>query len=194
MKVNDLFLFDAIPGAAPEKEKFASAVYMYSAKLGILPDWLMVAMHFESKLNSKAQNPNSSGTGLIQFMDATARALGTSTAALYQMPAVDQLYYVYKYLQPYAGRLKSLGDVYLAIFYPAAIGKPASYILPVSERTVQINKVLDRNHDNKLSRAEIENVIYSYFESLKKKFPYIGQTMAIISTLLIFAALIKFTT
>jgi len=194
MKTTDLFLFDAIPGTAPEKEKFASAVFMYSAKLGILPEWLMTAMHFESRLNSKAKNPNSSATGLIQFMDATARSLGTSTAALYQMPAVDQLYYVYKYLQPYAGKLKSLGDVYLAIFYPAAIGKASNYILPVNEKTVQINRVLDKNQDNKLSRGEIEAVIYSHFEALKKKFPYIGQTMAIISTLLIFAALIKLTT
>lgn len=191
MKQSDLFLFDAIPGTAPEKVKFADAVFAYSAKLGILPEWLMTAMHFESKLNPKAQNPGSSATGLIQFMQATATELGTTIDALYNMPAVNQLYYVYKYLSRYAGKLKSLGDVYLAIFYPKAIGKDRNYILPVSERTVQLNKVLDKNKDKKLSRGEIESVIYNYFEALKKKYPYTNQLIITVSSLLIFAALVK---
>ncbi|AXH73889.1 MAG: hypothetical protein [Bacteriophage sp.] len=189
MKTEDLFLYDAIQG---NKKPFADAVYAASAKLGILPEWLMTAMHFESKLNPKARNPGSSATGLIQFMDATARDLGTTTDQLYNMPGEIQMNYVYKYLSRYAGKMKSLGDVYLAIFYPSALGKGPGYILPLSERTVQLNKALDANKDNKLSAGEITSVIYNYFNKLKTKYPYTGQTLAIISSLLIFAALVKF--
>jgi hypothetical protein len=191
MKTTDLFLYEAIPGDEAEKKEFGNDVFKYSAKLGILPEWLMVAMYFESKLNSKARNPNSSATGLIQFMEATAKGLGTSTEKLYFMPQITQLSYVYKYLNRYAGKMKSLGDVYLAIFYPAAVGKSDDYILPLSENSVNLNKVLDKNKDHKLTKKEITEVIYSYFEFLKKKFKYIGASIGVITLFIIGASILK---
>lgn len=191
MKTTDLFLYQAIPGDEAEKKEFANNVFKYSAKLGILPEWLMIAMYFESRLNSRARNPNSSATGLIQFMEATALALGTTTDKLYFMHQTTQLDYVYKYLSRYAGKMKSLGDVYLAVFYPAAVGKTDAYILPLSENSVNLNKILDKNKDHKLTKKEITEVIYSYFEFLKKKFKYTGSYIGVIALLVVGASILK---
>lgn len=94
----------------------------------------MACMAFETGPKSRflpnARNAaGSSGTGLIQFMAATAKSLGTTTAALAAMSAVEQLDWVEKYFQPYKGKLKTLDDLYMAILWPAAVGKELDYVL-----------------------------------------------------------------
>jgi Transglycosylase SLT domain len=170
-----LFLIDQVKRS--NLIAFENKVNEIAARLGILPEWLMIAMHFESKLDPSKKNPGSSATGLIQFMSATAKNLGTTVEALQNMPGEAQLNYVYAYLKPYAGRIKSLGDLYLAIFYPSALGRGPDYILPLSTNTVRLNKVLDSNADDKLSAGEITAVIYRYFTALKKKYNYIQENI-----------------
>jgi hypothetical protein len=97
------------------------------------PNWIMTVMNAESKLNPQAVNPLGGATGLIQFMPDTAIGLGTTTAALKQMNALQQLDYVEKYFQPYAGRLNSYYDVYSVVFFPAIIGKPDDWTLQTSK-------------------------------------------------------------
>jgi hypothetical protein len=91
----------------------------------------MAAMAFETARTFRPdiKNPLSKATGLIQFMPRTAKSLQTSTAALARMSAVRQLDYVEAYFTPFAGRLKDLSDVYMAILWPAAVGKPVSFTL-----------------------------------------------------------------
>lgn len=89
-------------------------------------DWLMACMAWESGETFSASIRNGAGSGavgLIQFMPRTALALGTSTEALARLTPEDQLNYVYKYFLPYKGRIQSLADMYMAILWPAAIGK-----------------------------------------------------------------------
>jgi len=124
------------------------------------PSDLMACIAWESgrSFSPKIYNGAGSGAvGLIQFMPATARGLGTTTTALAAMTAEDQLDYVHKYFQPYKGRLKNLGDLYMAILWPAAIGKPDSYVLwDASSRptTYRQNIGLDVNKDGAITRAE----------------------------------------
>ncbi len=95
--------------------------------------------------------------GLIQFMPKTAISLGTTTAALAKMTAEDQLNYVYKYFRPYKGRLRNLGDIYMAILWPAGVGKSDSYVLWNRETrptTYLQNRGLDVNKDGVITRAE----------------------------------------
>ena len=120
------------------REQFLGKVKNISEKLGIDPNWLMYVMWFESGLNHRAQNATSGATGLIQFMPATAAHLGTTTADLLQMSNVEQLDYVYQYLRPYRGDMESLVDVYLAVFFPAAIGKPGEYVFKTSSLSASI--------------------------------------------------------
>ena len=165
----NLFLYDQIPA---NKTAFANKVVEISKLLGINPDWLMLVMYFESKLNSKAKNPGSSATGLIQFLEATAKELGTTTAKLAAMTNVQQLDFVYRYLVRYQSKLKSVQDVYLAVFYPAAMGKDLTYIFPFSPRTVELNKIFDQDGNKQISVGEIRNLIVKYGNELANKFNY----------------------
>jgi hypothetical protein len=90
---------------------------------------LIAIMNHESGLNPAAVNPSSGATGLIQFMPATARGLGTSTAALRKMSATQQLDYVEKYYKNIKGKAKDVGDLYMYTFLPAAVGKPNNFVI-----------------------------------------------------------------
>lgn len=117
----------------------------------------MACMAFESaySFDPAKRNPGSSATGLIQFMAATAKGLGTTTEALAAMTAVEQLDYVRLYFKPYAGRMWDLADVYMAILYPRAIGKPSDFALFVDPaKTYQPNSGLDADKDKVVTKKE----------------------------------------
>jgi len=104
-------------------QAFIEKVVSISEKLKIQPDWLMKVMYKETggTFSPSIRNPKSTATGLIQFLEGTAKKLGTSTAKLAKMNAIEQLTYVYKYLSNFAGKMRSYADVYLAVFYPSAL-------------------------------------------------------------------------
>lgn len=142
-------------------------------------DDLMACMAWESNntFSPSVRNMAGSGaTGLIQFMPSTALAFFHSAAEIKAMSAAekaakgrqatdrlaaltaeDQLNYVYKYFRPFKGRLRNLGDVYMAILWPAGVGQPDSFVLwdketrPVHYRQ---NAGLDINKDGSITRAE----------------------------------------
>lgn len=79
----------------------------------------------ESGGNADAKNPQSSATGLIQFLEGTAQSLGTSTEELRKMSAAEQVPFVIKYLSGKGLTAESdQGDYYVAIAAPAFVGKP----------------------------------------------------------------------
>ncbi|MCL2328304.1 MAG: lytic transglycosylase domain-containing protein [Bacteroidetes bacterium] len=124
------------------KEAFLQKVKQISQNLGIQPDWLMAVMAIESGINHRAVNKTSGATGLIQFMPSTAIGLGTTTDALRAMSNVQQLSYVEKYLMPFKGKMNRFTDVYLAVFYPAAMGKPDSYVIGAAgSKVAEQNKI-----------------------------------------------------
>jgi soluble lytic murein transglycosylase-like protein len=139
---------------------FRDQVRAIAADLGCEPDDLMTCMAWESgrTFSPSVRNMAGSGaTGLIQFMPATARALGTTTDRLAALTAEQQLDYVADYFRPYRGRLRSLGDVYMAILWPAGVGKPDSFVLwdrATRPTTYRQNIGLDVNRDGAITRAE----------------------------------------
>ncbi len=144
-------------------EDFKNKVIEISARLGVNPNWLMAIMKFESGLSHTIVNPTGGATGLIQFMPATARYLGTSTSELRKMTAVEQLEYVYKYYKPYKSKLKSFVDMYLTTFMPISVGKPLNWVFETNRLSKEIiakqNPVFDLNKDRKLTIAEVEKVM-----------------------------------
>lgn len=142
---------------APE---FRAKVRYISARLGCDPSDLMACMAWESgrSFDSAKKNMAGSGaTGLIQFMPATARALGTSVEALAKLNAVQQLDWVEKYFQPYKGKLRDLSDLYMAILWPKAVGQPLEYVLwdqASKPTTFRQNAGLDINRDGRITKAE----------------------------------------
>lgn len=143
--------------------EFRTRVLHMALRLNIDPSWIMACMYFESKLNPQAINPYSGATGLIQFMPSTAIEIHTTVDALYKMSAVEQLDYVERYLtrwlRDYAQ--PTLADVYMAIFWPRAIGKPGDYQI-VSDQTSQVyvqNKGLDLNQDGTITKDEAASYV-----------------------------------
>ncbi len=139
---------------------FRERVLWIADNLGCSANDLMACMAWESGETFRADIKNAAGsgaTGLIQFMPSTARALGTTTAKLAALSPEDQLNYVYKYFQPYAGRLNNLGDIYMAILWPKGVGKPDHYVLfdrSKTPTTFRQNAGLDVNKDGLVTRAE----------------------------------------
>jgi hypothetical protein len=83
----------------------------------------------ESYWRPDATNMATGATGLIQFMPDTARKLGTSVDDLRAMTRAQQTGYIRKFYAPHAGRIRRPGDVYLATFYPAALGWDDSAVI-----------------------------------------------------------------
>jgi Transglycosylase SLT domain len=152
---------------------FKEKVIAISAKLGIDPNHLMAAMAFESARTFRADivNPGSGATGLIQFMPSTAKSLGTTTAKLRKMTAVKQLDYVEAYFSPYRGKLRDLDDLYMAILWPRAVAKPASYVLFVNPQApYKANRGLDANNDGAVTKAEAANRVRQHLiEGLRQE-------------------------
>lgn len=122
-----------------------------------LANGIMAAMHFETGGRFSSTVLNAAGShaiGLIQFMPRTAEDLGTSTAELAGMTAVQQLDYVEKYFRPYAHRIASLSDLYMAILLPSAIGKPDDAVLFSEGAAYRQNAALDRNTDGRITKGE----------------------------------------
>lgn len=168
--------------SAKQTPQFVSRVKEIVAALGMPStgvDDLMACMAWESGESFSAAIVNKAGsgaTGLIQFMPGTAIVYFNSAAEIAKMSEiqkkeaglkacrtlaamsdVQQLDYVLKYFQPYKGRLKNLGDLYMSILWPLGIGKDDSYVLWTAEgrpTTFRQNSGLDVNGDKAITRAE----------------------------------------
>jgi len=141
--------------------EFLNKVAEISNELEIDPDNLMAVMIYESWCNPALKNSaGSSGTGLIQFMSPTAKELGTTIEELAQMSAVDQLDYVYKHYEPFKGKMKDLGDVYMVTLYQEAVGEDNDYAVFIKgDKNYGSNDGLDYNHDGIVTREEAINAV-----------------------------------
>ena len=149
-----------VPEDVRQDTGFMSSVGRVSGNLGIPQEDLLRAMHFETggTFSPSIKNPTGSATGLIQFIESTAKSLGTSTAALAKMSREEQMGYVEKYLSPYKGRMKDFGDIYMAIHLPVAVGKSDDYVIYDNEslrtKAYKQNRGLDTNNDGKVTKGE----------------------------------------
>jgi len=127
--------------------------------------WLMACMAFETGETFSPAELNRAGsgaTGLIQFMPATAKDLGTTTEALAKMSAVRQLDYVLAYFKRYAPRIKTLSDLYMAILYPKAIGLAEDAPLFVEGKFgYRQNAPLDRDSNGIITKEEATYFVLS---------------------------------
>jgi len=135
---------------------FREKVVEICDSLRINPSFLMACMAFETgcRFSASIRNPISDATGLIQFMPKTAKALGTTIDALAVMSAEEQLDYVKDYFSPYAGRLSTLEDVYMAILWPKAVGQSDDYVLFRKGEPAYKSNPLDINFDGAVTKAE----------------------------------------
>jgi len=142
-------------------QSFINEAVAISQRLQINPNWLMAVMELETAGTFNPAITNKLGyTGLIQFGGPAAKDIGTTTLYLRALNGVQQLEYVEKYLSKYKGKMNSLEDTYLAVFFPAAIGRPQGWVLQTSrltpERIAKWNPLFDVNKDNTIQVWEIK--------------------------------------
>lgn len=135
--------------------EFVKKTIEIANELQMNPDDLFAVMAFESWFDPKAKNPVSTATGLIQFMEVTAKSLNTSTEELANMSNIDQLDYVYKYYEPYTGKINDIYDAYMVTFCPKGVGKTNDYVLyEDGQKGYTKNARLDYNGDGKITKEE----------------------------------------
>lgn len=148
---------------------FYNKVVAIAKRLNCDSNDLMALMNAESGINPKAKNRESSATGLIQFIESTAKELGTSTAELKKMSAEEQLVYVEKYLQnaKKKANLKdndkvTAGTLYAMVFLPSRASQ--NIIAESHENYYQAgdNENLDLNKDGKITKNELGQRIKNF--------------------------------
>lgn len=153
-------------------EQDALKVQSIAAQLQTNPDWIMAVINAETigTFDPSVQNTtyplyNGPATGIFQFTPDTAISLGTTIDKLKGMTFSQQLDYVYKLLHPYIGKLNSYFDVYMAVFFPAAIGKPDDWIIEtkkISRTSVaRQNPSIDMNKNGMITVAEFKEYLYN---------------------------------
>jgi Transglycosylase SLT domain len=164
-----LLFLEKVPG---DSAAFAKGVKALASKYRINPNWLMALMNSESAGTFRADERNSlsGATGLIQFMPKTARDLGTTTDYLASLTNVQQLAWVDKYIaytMKYLGisKIKDYDDLYLLIFWPAAVGQKDNYVIAKPDTiTYRQNKGVDikGNKDGTLTVSDFKSFIRTY--------------------------------
>lgn len=147
----------------PKETTFLPKLKEICSWLGVDVDSMLAVMFSESRIKPEAHNKKSGASGLIQFMPATAKGLGTTTTAIRQMTGTAQLDYVKKYFAPYKDKMKSIHDLYAVVFFPVMVGKSASYILQTknlsAETIAKANPIFDINKNLQITKAEFNKYI-----------------------------------
>lgn len=156
-----------IPDNVKADTHFMNGIKNIAAKYKIKENDLLRIISFETggTFNPAQRNGAGSGaTGLIQFMPSTAQGLGTTTAALAKMSRTEQLQYVDKYLSTKGIEGGSYNDLYMAVLFPAAVGKSDDFVLFGDGATTSgygagsnaywQNSGLDTNKDGKVTKSE----------------------------------------
>lgn len=161
-------------------------------RLAIEPDWLACVVSFETAGTFSPAQRNGwavidaqrkgqkywGAIGLIQFMPSTMCALlgipntpenqHVAIEKFESMTVLEQLPYVERYLAPYKGRMKSLEDTYLAVFYPAAIGQPDGWVVASKDGSTLSNR--PTSSDKERGRAQSVYRQNAGFDARKRGF------------------------
>lgn len=148
---------------------FRARVFQMCENLGWPPgyaSWVMACIAWESgeTFSPKVKNMAGSGaTGLIQFMPATARDMGTTVEALAQLTAVEQLDYVERYFKPYAKKIKDLPSMYMAILMPKYVSYDCNAVIFSGGIAYRQNAGLDINKDGMVTKGEAASKVQAKF-------------------------------
>lgn len=160
-KRSNLYLIDQADAYVYDLKAFEKKIRKVSKRLDVPAEWLMSVIHSESRFDASVANFKGSGAvGLIQFMPATAKDYNVSTERLRNMNHVEQLDFVYQYLNVQKkryGNYESLTDMYLAILYPKAMGEDFCYTLYAKpSKAYKMNSGLDEDKDGRVTVSDID--------------------------------------
>jgi len=130
-----LVYIDKIPQL--NRNAFEKKVIEVANYLEINPNWLMILMNFETAGQMKPTTTNSKGcVGFIQFCsdglyngESAKKILGKwhTLQAIKNSGYVGQMNYVRDFFVPYKDKIETIYDLYVALFYPYALGRGDSF-------------------------------------------------------------------
>lgn len=131
-----------------------------SLERGLDPGLVAAVMSFETggTFDPTTRNPHSAAVGLIQWTKKGAKSQGYDREQIARLSDFRQLDLALAWFarEHRGGRLVRPVDYYLAVFWPEAIGLPASAtIIEFPSKAYEQNKGLDVNDDGKISVGEI---------------------------------------
>jgi len=153
-----------VPGIEKMPPEFLRVLAFIAEKNGFDVDGIAAVISHESRFDPRAKSPNSTATGLIQFIESTARSLGTSTADILGMTATQQLILVERYFQRFMPQRPGRPEDYILATYGRVdgIGKPDDYPLdrrdsedPAEARRYAVNSALDRGGDGIITVGDL---------------------------------------
>lgn len=142
-------------------------------------NWLLAVFYFESGRTFNTAVTNSIGSvGLIQFTrDKAGVNYKTIAGKRYPLDDIkkmswnDQLDLVLAYYKEAIGSkvISSFEDLYLATFFPAAVGKTDSYVLQTKSLSASLiakqNPAFDTNKDRQITKGEVQQYFKKLYES-----------------------------
>ena len=165
------FEYNAVQNvSAMADNTFTQSAEQVAANLNIPVNWMYAVMDTESGFDPQIRNQeyvragreDDAAIGIIKFMPATAEALGTTVDELKTMSRTEQLTYVERFYEQYADKIQSPEDLYVATFYPRALGEEDDFVLgsersqAVVENIVEGNRALDANQDGRITLGEVK--------------------------------------
>ena len=130
------------------KGEIADAIQWAAADLKIRPNDLAAVISFETggAFSPAVKNPNSSATGLIQFMEDKYKSYGYTRNEFAALGASEQMKYVIQYLKGRGiGQGSGLGDIYDAV---------AGYGYRRGSKAYELNRKWDANRDGYVAKGE----------------------------------------
>jgi D-alanyl-D-alanine carboxypeptidase len=119
-------------------------------------------------------------TGLIQFMPATAKGLGTTTDALKQLSRVEQMDWVLKFFRALGLNKKAptpkLQDLYLCVYWPAAVGKPDDFIVNAADSAQAKQNASLRAPDGSITCASVGAAAAKWLPTIQQALANAGAT------------------
>ena len=150
-------------------DEFYAKVINISKNVKCSPDDLMAVMNLETNktFSTSVKNPGSTATGLIQFTEASAKDLDTTTSNLAKMTPEQQLDYVEKYLLNWKKKNNfsnndtlTAGTLYAMVFQPANAKKEVLAYKGTEEYSK--NKMLDVNKDGKITKDDLSEKLKEF--------------------------------
>ena len=137
---------------------FISGVEKLAREVGVSGEDIMTVIGIETAgtFDPAIKNPKGSATGFIQFIDSTAKGLGTTPRDLAKMSPADQLQFVGKYFENKKANIDGVGDLYLAVAAPAFLGRADDTIVYKEGSQAWLDNAGWRDKDGLITVASIK--------------------------------------
>jgi hypothetical protein len=160
--------YELEPGAAPARaalhegitadDEFMDVFTEHAINAGIDPELVLPLINHESGGNAQARNAQSGASGLIQFLDSTAKRYGFESAEEFgKLSAAEQAPYIVQYLVDSGVTAEhDQGDIYVAISAPAALNESDDFeVYKKGTDAYRMNQTWDLDRDGVITRGEL---------------------------------------